>query len=110
MYRSKYKAQKVKTADGVFDSKKEYARWLELKSMERNGVISNLQRQVPFELVPHQKLHGKVIERAVNYFADFVYTFEGEQVVEDAKGVRTPEYVIKRKLMLYKHGIRIREV
>lgn len=107
---NKYRNHKVKTEHGVFDSKKEYARWLELKSMERKGVITELNRQVPFELIPHQKIGGKVVERAVNYYADFTYKYNGEFVVEDTKGVKTAEYKIKRKLMLWRHGIRIQEV
>ena len=53
---------------------------------------------------------GKVIERPVKYVADFMYEENGQQVIEDAKGVRTKEYILKRKLMLYRYGIRIREV
>ena len=74
------------------------------------GVISDLKMQVPFELIPSQKRDGKTVERPVKYIADFVYTQDGETVVEDAKGMRTKEYVIKRKLMLMRYGIRIREV
>lgn len=107
---SKYHSRKIITAEGRFDSQKEYKRWLELKAMEKKGVIKNLQRQVPFELIPHQKIDGKVAERAVNYYADFTYTYEGDYIVEDTKGFKTPEYVIKRKLMLHEYGIRIREV
>lgn len=109
--RNKYHNTKLKTEDGVFDSKKEYTRWKQLKVLESMGHITDLQRQVPYELIPHYKENGKVIERAVNYYADFVYTTEdGLQVVEDAKGLRTSDYVIKRKLMLAKYGIRIKEV
>lgn len=110
MYRSKYKAKKVKTEDGVFDSQKEYKRWLELKQMLAEGTIKNLQRQVSYELIPKQLISGKVVERACSYKADFVYTFMGDTIVEDAKGFRTPEYIIKRKLMLWVHGIRVVEV
>lgn len=76
--------------------------------------ISGLRRQVKYELIPAQKdlKTGKVIERPVTYKADFVYTdvSTGREIVEDAKGVRTKEYVIKRKLMLYNKGIQVREV
>lgn len=78
--------------------------------MERAGAIHDLVRQLKFELVPAQYVDGKCVERAVNYIADFVYWEGDKMIVEDAKGVRTPEYVIKRKLMLARHQVRIREV
>ena len=107
---SKYGNRKV-IHDGIeFDSVKEAHRYCELKLMQRAGVISDLQLQVPFELIPTQRIDGKLAEKAVNYVADFVYQQNGVQVVEDTKGVRTKEYIIKRKLMLWVHGIRIREV
>ena len=107
---NKYGNRKV-IHDGIeFDSVKEAHRYCELKLMQRAGVISDLQMQVSFELIPSQRMDGKVVERAVNYIADFVYKQDGLTVVEDTKGYKTPEYIIKRKLMLYVHGIRIREV
>ena len=108
---SKYNAQKT-TVDGItYDSRKEAIRAQELRLMLKAGIISNLREQVPYELIPAQKNeYGKVIERAVIYKADFVYDEKGKTVVEDTKGVRTKEYIIKRKLMLYEYGIRIREV
>lgn len=110
MHYQKYRAQKVDTPDGVFDSKKEYKRWLELKRMQEAGEIKYLTRQVKYELIPVQKLEGKVLEYSVNYFADFTYYYKDELVVEDVKGFKTPEYIIKRKLMLQQYGIRIHEV
>lgn len=108
---SKYKARKV-TIDGItFDSQKEANRYFELRLLERSGAIVDLQRQVRFVLIPAQKdANGKVIERAVNYIADFVYYHNGGRVVEDAKGYRTPEYRLKKKMMLYFHSIKIKEV
>lgn len=107
---TKYGSQKVLDRYGnVFDSKKEYRRWIQLKDMEKHGEISDLKRQWKYELIPSQKIDGKVVERAVNYFADFVYEENGETVVEDSKGFKTADYIIKRKLMLYKYGIRIKE-
>ena len=94
----------------VFDSKHEMRRWIELQFMLRAGKITDLRRQVPFELIPAQKRDGKTVERPVKYIADFVYTENGETVVEDAKGLRTKEYIIKRKLMLWEFGIQVREV
>jgi hypothetical protein len=108
---SKYGNRKTVTADGlIFDSRKEAARWQELKLLERAGQIYNLQRQVPFVLVPKQERDGRIVERQVVYKADFVYTENGVDVVEDVKGRRTKEYVLKRKLMLWEFGIQIKEV
>ena len=110
---SKYKAETVTFQGKTFDSKREAGRFAELRYMQMGKLISAIECQVKYELIPAQKdENGKVIERAVTYVADFVYTDlkTGEQIVEDAKGVRTKEYIIKRKLMLYVHGIRIREV
>ena len=126
MYR-KYNNKKV-MVDGIkFDSKKEGVRYKELKMLERAGIIQDLQRQVKYVLIPAQyepsgeiytkgkengkPKKGRLIERECAYYADFVYKLKsGETVVEDAKGVKTPEYIIKRKLMLYVHNIKIKEV
>lgn len=112
---SKYGAKKV-TIDGItFDSMKEANRWCELKLLVRGKVITELERQVRFELIPaqHDK-HGKLLERSVKYVADFVYIDmkTGERIVEDVKSsaTKTKEYILKRKLLLYYYGIRIREV
>lgn len=118
---SKYKSRKVKIDGMEFDSVKEYNHYLELRLLQRGNVIKNLQRQVKFVLIPAQREpdrigvrggveKGNVIERECAYIADFVYEQNGEQVVEDTKGVRTKDYIIKRKLMLWVHGIRIKEV
>ena len=109
-YRSKYHSRKA-TVDGIeFDSQKEARRFRELSLLERAGQITGLQRQVKFELIPSQKIDGKVVERAWTYVADFVYMENGKMVVEDTKGFKTKDYIIKRKLMLHLQGIRIREV
>ena len=110
-YRSKYGAKKV-TVNGIaFDSKKEAKRYQELVLLERAGRIQGLRRQVKYELIPSQRIDGKVAERAVHYVADFVYSFpDGSWVVEDTKGFKTKDYIIKRKLMLWVHGIRIKEI
>ena len=78
--------------------------------MERAGIISDLTRQVRFELIPAVKEGGKVKQRATSYIADFVYKQGGQQIVEDAKGVRTEVYKLKKKLMLWRYGIEIKEV
>lgn len=115
--RNKYGAKRI----GGHASKKEHYRSIQLRTMQRAGLIADLREQVSFDLIPPQygdcgtDLKGKpvrvLLERPCKYIADFVYTDlrTGEIVVEDTKGVRTPEYKIKRKLMLYIHGIRIKE-
>ena len=106
----KYKNRKM-TIDGeIFDSQREAQRYGELALLQRAGQISDLKRQVRYELIPTQRIGGKVVEKSCVYIADFVYTENGETVVEDTKGFRTRDYIIKRKLMLYVNGIRIREV
>lgn len=123
---AKYHNQKV-VIDGVeFDSKREAQRYQQLKLLEKARVITNLQRQVRYELIPSQYIDGKCVERPVYYYSDFEYDelvplqkktimadagdrVVGNHIVEDVKGVRTKEYILKRKLMLYKYGIRIRE-
>lgn len=117
---SKYHSTKIVTEEGTFDSKREYKRWLVLKDMERLGLISGLERQVPYELIPTQKLktprYNKKTKKyqrseiSVRYIADFVYEEDGKTVIEDAKGMQTDTYKIKRKLMKFIHGIEIREV
>lgn len=116
---NKYHNRKI-TVDGItFDSKKEYLRYMELSLLEKAGKIQNLQRQVEYILIPSQyamipdKKTGKqkrvCIEHQCSYIADFVYLENGKLIVEDCKGFRTPEYRIKRKMMLYTYGIQIRE-
>lgn len=106
---TKYRNKKA-VVDGItFDSRKEARRYKELLLLERAGAITNLQMQVKYVLIPSQRIDGKVVERECAYKADFVYQENGETVVEDTKGFKTKDYIIKRKLMLYVHGIRIRE-
>ena len=107
---TKYHNRKITRYGETFDSVKEYRRFCELKLMERAGVIKDLKRQVKFELIPSQKVDGKVVERPVTYVADFCYWKDHQFVVEDTKGFKTKDYIIKRKLMLWLHGIRIQEV
>lgn len=101
--------------NGKGSSINERKRGAELELMQRAGIISDLQTQVPYELIPahYEVVNGKrkCIERACTYKADFVYyDVENKQlVVEDSKGFRTKEYIIKRKLMLHVHGIKIKE-
>jgi Protein of unknown function (DUF1064) len=103
---SKYKAVKTAIDGFVFDSKAEARRYQELMAMQKAGTITGLELQKEFELIPKQQ--G---ERAIKYRADFVYRVpDGGMVVEDVKGMKTPEYKIKRKLMLWIHGVRVREI
>ena len=108
--RSKYGARTI-IADGhKFDSKREYERYQVLRAMERNGEIMDLRTQVTYTLIPSQYIGRKCVERPLKYIADFTYVHGGETVCEDVKGYRTDVYRIKRKLMLYIHGIRVHEV
>lgn len=108
--KSKYHSRK-QTIDGyVFASKREAQRYSELKMLEKAGEISNLELQKRFELIPSQRIGGKVVERPCYYVCDFAYCEGGKQVIEDAKGMKTEVYKIKKKLMLYKYGITIKEV
>jgi hypothetical protein len=121
---SKYRNKK-ETLDGhVFDSKKEGSVYLELKAALAKGEIKKLELQKRFELIPNQTEiitvtnkkgktieKEKVIERAIDYIADFVIEYpDGEVSVIDCKGMRLTDYRMKRKLMRYFHGIKIKEV
>ena len=110
----KYRNTKTVVDGETFDSRKEANRYCELRLMERAGEISELRRQVVFTLIPAQYVDGKYAERPVKYVADFVYVDRstGKTVVEDVKSdaTVTPEYVIKRKLMLYRYEIQIKQV
>lgn len=118
---NKYGSRKI-TKDGMtFDSLREYRRFCELRLLEKAGQITDLHRQVKFVLVPAQYepdtigkrggvKRGKLMEREVSYVADFVYTEDGKRIVEDSKGFRTKDYIIKRKLMLWVHGIQVKEI
>lgn len=104
--RSKYHSIKT-IVDGItFHSKKEAERYIDLKLLHRAGKVKRVNLQVEFELVPKQK--G---ERSVVYIADFEVEYpDGHIEYEDVKGMKTKDYIIKRKLMLWIHEIRIKEV
>ena len=132
----KFNNKKMETPDGVFDSKGEWQRWLFLKDAEQQGLIKDLQRQVKFILIPTQyrdevvhlktkdKIVKRVAEREVTYTADFVYRKQTKdidnnllghievwsKVVEDYKGYPNDRWPLKKAMMLYFHGIAIREV
>lgn len=125
MKQTKYKNKKTVFQGITFDSKKEAQRYAELLILQRAGKIKNLELQKPFVLIPVQyetyERRGKdgkrlkdgkrCAEQSCVYKADFCYTDEnGRFIVEDAKGKRTKEYIIKRKLMLFVHHIKVKEV
>lgn len=123
-YKSYSKYNNVKVGKNA--SLKEARRGAELRMLEKAGVITSLREQVKYVLIPAQyetyerySKRGKrlkdgvrLLERECAYIADFVYTIAetGETIVEDTKGFRTKDYIIKRKLMLAVHSIRIKEV
>ncbi len=110
---AKYGNKKIHTPEGDFDSKAEFERYCALHILLRAGEIRKLERQVRFDLLPSKRGEFRA-EKPVAYIADFVYEekrgSEWVKVVEDVKGERTESYIIKRKLMLYIHGISIKEV
>lgn len=121
--KNKYNAHSVDYDGLKFDSQREALRYKELTFLISDGIISNLRRQVKYVLIPAQRepstigprggvKPGKLIEKECSYIADFVYTVveTGETVVEDTKGFRTKDYLIKRKLMLFVYGIKIKEI
>ena len=112
---NKYYNTKINYNGERFDSKKEMKRFITLQLLERAGEIHDLRRQVTYKLIPaqYEVVNGKkcCIERECVYKADFVYKLRnGAIIVEDTKGIRTKDYIIKRKLMLWVHKIRINEV
>ena len=121
--RSKYGNRKAKARGKVFDSTMERSRYYTLSMLEKAGEISDLRMQVPYELIPaiyetqevqlktKTKQVQKLVQRATYYVADFVYKdAEGNEVVEDVKGFRTAEYLLKKKMMRALLGIQIKEI
>ena len=123
--RPKYGNHKIKNAYGTYDSQLEFARFIFLSNREKEGEITNLRRQVEYLLIPaqygteikHLKTKDKevrvLLERSCSYIADFVYERNGETIVEDckgAKGIITEAAKIKKKLLLWVHGIELRYI
>ena len=108
----KYGNQKVVDKGITFDSKAEHKRWAYLVMLEKAKEIRDLRLQVPFELIPAQVSPSGKKERPTVYLADFTYidARTGKTIVEDVKGAVTPEFRLKRKLMLHVHGIEVQEV
>lgn len=119
---SKYRNEKVEYDGITFDSKRERDRYIVLKDAERQGIISDLVCQPKFTLLPAQyheetvqlKTKVKTVRKcdflATTYTGDFQYIKDGNVVVEDVKGMLTPEYRLKEKMMAYFHHIIIRRV
>lgn len=107
---SKYGNSKIEVHGIKFDSKKEAARYIELKRMESAGMIYGLKLQVPFVLAPAIKINGRT-KPALRYFADFCYSITGthEKITEDSKGFKNDVYKIKQHLMKSVHNIEIKE-
>lgn len=122
--KNKYYAKKTFVNGIEFDSRKEARRYSELLLLQRAGAIRDLELQKKYVLIPAQyetyERYGKkgqrlqdgqrLVEKECAYLADFVYKEDGKTIVEDTKGIKTKDYIIKRKLMLYVHGIKIKEV
>lgn len=113
MRRVKYGNKKTEVDGITFDSRKEANHYAELRILEKAGEISNLELQMPFVLQPAFVHKGKKYQ-SIKYVADFVYTdVDGRKVVEDVKSPATRKdkvYQLKKKMMLYVHGIEIREI
>lgn len=99
--KSKYNNRKTKG----FDSAKEWRRNQELETLQRAGEISELNRQVPFVLMPSYTIADKTTKqgfrtvREIRYIADFTYIKNGKRIIEDVKGMQTDVFKIKRKLL-----------
>lgn len=103
MAMSKYNATRTQCDGYKFASKREASRYMELKLMERAGIISDLRLQVPFDIT----INGFHV---CTYIADATYVEKGKPVVEDTKGMLTPVYKLKRRLMRAVHNVEILEV
>lgn len=110
--RGKYGNKKTQVDGITFASRKEAERYRELKLLQMGKAICDLKLQKKYVLVPAVRENGKVVQRAINYYADFVYTDAktGQEIVEDVKGCKTQVYLMKKKMMLEKYGIQIREI
>lgn len=100
---TKFGNRKVVTDDGTFDSQGEMARWRELQLEERAGRITDLERQVAYELLPRLQMPGQRTEQRIVLWVDFEYQEHGRTIVEDFKGVETPTWRLKRRLFLHRY-------
>ena len=101
---NKYSNKKVILDNIKFDSKKESNRYVELKMLEKAGLIKELELQKEFILLPSFKKNGKTY-RKTTYKADFYYfdNHLGKYIVEDVKGFKTDVYKLKKKLFEYRY-------
>lgn len=106
---SKYRAFKTTVGDITFDSGLEARRYTQLKILEAAGTVKNIQLQPKFRLMDSFKYDGKTI-RAIDYIADFMYEEDGKVIVEDVKGIRTKDYIIKSKLFIKKYILELEYV
>ena len=106
---NKYKNKKIEYDGILWDSKKEMSYYIKFKLMEKSGEISELKRQVKYELQPKYQFKGKSI-RQILYIADFTYKKNGIIHVIDVKGYRNEIYKLKKKIFEYKYGIEIEEM
>ncbi len=105
--------EKVRIGDEVFDSIAESNRYIELRIMEKAGIISDLECHPRYEIIPAQRIQGHRSFQAAHYTADFRYRKDGELIVEDVKSEYTrqaEDYKLRRKLMMLMHGIYVHEV
>ena len=110
---SKYGNIKCEYEGIKFDSKAERKRYITLLLWQQSGVISDLELQVKYVLTASKKRDDNSTERASEYKCDFQYKHgeTGRLIVEDVKGGKcTPEFILKRKMMLDKYGITVREI
>lgn len=105
----KYQNKRLDTEDGAFGSHAEYRHWCHLKLRVRAKEITELRRQVVFELAPAVVIQGRK-RPPLRYIADMVYLEDGKRVVADVKGAVTDSYRCKRHLMMSVHGIEIQEI
>lgn len=121
----KYKNKKVEYDGLTFDSTKEFKRYMFLKEQEDRGVISGLERQIKYELIPSikedyvehlktkDKIRTRTLQLAITYTCDFKYMYDGKEVIEDVKAspkMIPNDYILKEKLMFWRYGIRIKRV
>jgi len=102
---NKYRNKRVWAFGRWWDSQFEYNYYYYLLEKEKQGIINDLQIQVPFTLIDKSK-YGT----AIKYIADFVYYKDNKMVVVDAKGVKTPTYKLKARLFAERYGFEIKEV
>lgn len=105
----KYGNRKTVVDNITFDSKKEADRYVQLKLLLKAGKIEDLKLQPKYELQPKYKMNGKTVS-AITYTPDFEYYEDGIKIVEDVKGFKTRDYILRKKLFEYKYQTPITEI